>query len=79
MFLVPMNAMGHLEDGGAVERMRRIVVARGLDPARATRDELEQCGAVLRCARCRTRDRHTCYRSVPKLLYDKARSTNLYS
>lgn len=46
-----------LEDGPAagtaIQRMRGIVSALGLDPARATVDDVKSCAGWLRCVRCR--------------------------
>ncbi|EIW59899.1 uncharacterized protein TRAVEDRAFT_47201 [Trametes versicolor FP-101664 SS1] len=47
----------HIRQGGGrgvVARMRRIVSAMGLDPARATFEELERCDVWLRCNTCET-------------------------
>ncbi len=45
---------GPAEAARAVEGMRRIVSALGLDPARATFDDLERCDLYLRCVTCET-------------------------
>ncbi|OJT02469.1 hypothetical protein TRAPUB_7036 [Trametes pubescens] len=39
-----------------VNAMRRVVAALGLDPARATFDDLDRCGVWLRCATCEAKD-----------------------
>lgn len=44
--------------GDVVEGMRRIVTALGLDPARATFDDLEQCDVWLRCVTCEMDEPH---------------------
>lgn len=52
---VPFH-MGGWGPGGAVARMQRLVSAMGLDPARATFEELERCDMWLRCTTCETED-----------------------
>ncbi len=44
--------------GAAVKGMRRIVTALGLDPARATFDDLERCDGWLRCVTCESDEPH---------------------
>ncbi|EIW59896.1 uncharacterized protein TRAVEDRAFT_71787 [Trametes versicolor FP-101664 SS1] len=54
---VPFHIRGLARAKGArdvVNRMRRIVAAVGLDPARATIRDLERCGVWLRCVVCET-------------------------
>lgn len=56
---VPFHTDG-LDEGlrarDVVGRMRRIVVAVGLDPARATLEDLERCDVWLRCVVCERQD-----------------------
>lgn len=55
---VPFNLRslaGPEEARELVDIVRRVVAALGLDPARATVDELERCGVWLRCTSCETR------------------------
>ncbi|OJT13653.1 hypothetical protein TRAPUB_9752 [Trametes pubescens] len=46
-----------IEAREVVDTMRLVVAALGLDPARATFDELERCEVWLRCSSCETRYR----------------------
>ncbi|EIW59894.1 uncharacterized protein TRAVEDRAFT_71786 [Trametes versicolor FP-101664 SS1] len=55
---VPFNLgslAGPEEAREVIDIVRRVVAALGLDPARATADELERCGVWLRCTSCETR------------------------
>lgn len=50
---------GHAEAPGAVRTVRRIVLALGLDSARATFEDLEQCNVWLHCVTCKVEDPHS--------------------
>lgn len=54
--LAQLAATGEADARQLMNTMRRIVAALGLDPARATFDELQECGTWLRCVTCETAD-----------------------
>ncbi|KAI0631923.1 hypothetical protein C8Q77DRAFT_1122703 [Trametes polyzona] len=55
-----------------IESFRRVVSALGFNPARATFDELQQCGRWLRCAACERKDDVVAFTWLSAAQHDRA-------